>query len=115
MRKFITTICALIASGTGAAAQASNADWSTIDYIFAMPNGAVMFLHAGVRTLPAAPCQAAGLQNRWAFNASTPTGQAYLATLLTAYSLHKRIQIYGTGDCSAWGDTETVSYFIVEH
>jgi hypothetical protein len=34
---------------------------------------------------------------------------------MTAYSLHKRISIHGTGTCSIWGDTETVDHFVVEN
>jgi hypothetical protein len=58
--------------------------------------------HAGNPT-----CSTSG---RWAFVANTPAGQGMLATLLTAYGSGKTIFVNGTGDCSAWPDSEALTY-----
>ncbi len=109
MRKLIT-LSALIALAyvPAATVNASSAGVGTISNILATASGVVMFNHAGARS--AAPsCQSSGVPTRWAINGATPAGQAMIATLLSAYSLGKSVQVVGTGACGDWVDTESVS------
>ena len=109
--RFINRLAVLAALLLGSSnAYASSAAPGYISQIFSMRNGVLMFSSSGTRS--AAPgCQGAAVPRRWAINASTPSGQAQAAALLTAYSLRKQIQIEGANSCDDWGDTETVNYF----
>ncbi|HWW25874.1 MAG TPA: hypothetical protein VNZ85_08275 [Caulobacter sp.] len=109
MRRLFILGCALAVSP----AEASEAQLGNIVRLFATSNGAVMFDTTGARTTAPA-CQGAAVPNRFAINGSTVAGQSQLAALMTAYSLRKRIWIYGSGTCTIWSDTETVSWFWVE-
>jgi len=92
---------------------ASNTGSGYISAIHAMPNGVVMFSHAAGRD--AVPnCVNASTSTRWAINAVTESGKVQLSVLLTAYGANKRIHIFGTGSCTAWGDTETVEFFVID-
>jgi hypothetical protein len=63
----------------------------------------------------AAPaCATSDGGRRWIINSATPQGQTMAAALLSAYALKKRITVYGTGLCDLWGDTESVSHFVIE-
>ena len=70
-----------------------------------------LFDQSGTRS--GLPSCAAGEPARWAIDPTTPYAQSVIATLLSAYALHKQVQIFGTGDCSVHGDTETVRYLNV--
>lgn len=105
-------LVAALSLGNMSAAYASDAGAGIIQDIWAMPNGTILFNHAGARTGPPG-CQNGNTPKRWAIDGSTPAGQATLAALLTAYSLGKPIFIYGTGACPNWPDTETVSWFAI--
>jgi len=37
-----------------------------------------------------------------------------LSALLTAKGMGKTIRVLGTGACSDWSDTESLSYFVIE-
>jgi len=107
-------IAAFLASASVALAaspaSASTADWGYISVMYGTNNGAVLFSTSGTRT--AVPsCQGPGLGQRFAIDASTTAGQAAASLLITAYNLHRKIWIQGTGTCSIWGDTETVQFF----
>ena len=94
-----------------AAAPASTTQPGYVSTLNPLSNGTVVFNSSGARS--AAPaCQGANLPQRWAIDATTPTGQAKIAVLLTAYALHRQIQIVGLNACPNWGDTETVDYFV---
>jgi hypothetical protein len=94
-------------------AHASDAQLGHIIHVLGMSNGAVLFSTDGSRgTRPS--CSGAGLDARYAINASTLVGQSQLSAFMTAYALKKRIFIRGTGTCSIWPDTETVDYFEIE-
>lgn len=110
---FAALICTAVAA-VAAPANASDTTWGYISYPYGTSKGAVMFNTDGVRGTPPS-CSGPGLGARFAINASTLVGQSQLSVLMTAYSLHKRIAIHGTGTCSIWGDTETVDYFVVEN
>lgn len=98
-------LCPLFCFAGGRSTAANVAD------LHYMNNGVVLFYttttHSGV------PTCAASYTTRWAIDASTPAGKSQLAGLLSAYHTGKRIEVFGTGACSAWSDTETVSYFHV--
>lgn len=114
MRLMFATLIGALAAVSAASASASDATWGYISYPYGTSNGAVLFNTDGVRGTPPS-CSGTGLGARFAINASTLVGQSQLSVLMTAYSLHKRISIHGTGTCSIWGDTETVDYFVVEN
>ncbi|MEG8033544.1 hypothetical protein QP179_19205 [Sphingomonas aurantiaca] len=112
MNKFSIAAVAL-ASVSVSPATASNTGSGYISSIHAMSNGVVMFLHAGGRS--AVPsCVNAATSTRWAINATTEAGKVQLSVLLSAYGSNKKIHINGTGACSAWGDTETLDFFIID-
>jgi hypothetical protein len=72
----------------------------------------VLFNVTAARTaLPA--CQGPGLNDRWAFDGSTPAGQAKLSALLSAYAMQKKLVVIGKGTCPDWGDTESVNWMRV--
>jgi hypothetical protein len=100
-------LLAALSLGSATPAYASNASSGTIQDIWVMWNGTVLFNHSGSRTaLPG--CQSSSVPKRWAIN-----GESRIAALLTAYSLGKQIFITGSGSCSDWGDTESVTWFAV--
>ena len=92
-------------------ASASSAELGLVSGIYGINNGVIMFMFDGARSATPA-CHTQG--TRWAINAATPAGQAQLSLLLSAWAQRKRIYIRGTGNCSVWGDTETVDWFQVE-
>ena len=93
---------------TGGIANASEAGPGMVHALYVMNNGTVLFHLTGSRTSMPACATMAG---RWAFDGTTPAGQAKLAFLLSAYAAQKSIVIYGANACPDWGDTETVNYF----
>ncbi|SFJ62728.1 hypothetical protein [Caulobacter sp. UNC279MFTsu5.1] len=111
MRLFGAALCAAFLS-LAPAAHASDAQAGYITNIIPFGDGGViLFDHDGSRS-PRPAC--ATLPQRWAFNASGAGGQARLSALLTAFAAHKRIEISGLATCSQWGDTETLSYFVIK-
>ncbi|MGR4866950.1 hypothetical protein [Caulobacter sp. LARHSG274] len=93
---------------TPALAVASSTGAGHISVIQVMDGGVVLFNHDGDRTaLPGCATN----QGRWAFDGSTPAGQAKLAVLMSAYALNKRIVITGLGACNQFGGMESVSNF----
>lgn len=92
------------------AAQASVESDSHITSYTPQAGGPMFFATDGQRqNIPGCSFQ----PGRWVIDDTTPAGQALVAGMLTAFSLHKTIRLVGTGDCSVWGDTETVLYFTV--
>lgn len=74
-----------------------------------MPNGVVLFWFDGTHQSPPA---CATIRNRFAINGSTAAGKVQVAGLLSAYSMGRSVVIVGKGNCDAWGDTESVNYFL---
>jgi hypothetical protein len=68
-----------------------------------------VFYQTGTRT--ARPT--CSVTDRWVISTNNAAGQAMASALLTAWSLHKQISVIGSGVCDIWGDTETVSYFVI--
>ncbi|PXA84659.1 hypothetical protein DMC18_23635 [Caulobacter sp. D5] len=89
------------------AAHASSTTIGDVSLVSVLKNGTVLFNHNGDRT--ARPACATNM-GRWAFDGSTPAGQAKLSLLLTAYSSGKKIVVVGDGACGQGGDTETIDY-----
>lgn len=104
---------AMLALASATPAQASTADWGTPNSVYGFWNGAVLFHTTGARSATPS-CQGPGLASRFAIDASTTAGQAAVSILLTAIARGKRVQIHGSGSCTIWGDTETISYILVE-
>ena len=106
IRKLLFACLAL----SGATAHASTAGPGLVHNIYIMENGVVLFHLIGPRTAQPA-CNTASPE-RWAFDSTTPAGQAKLSFLLTAYTTQKPIAVHGTATCTQWGDTETTSHFM---
>lgn len=107
---FFRKLVALILGST--LAGSACAGWSAgpvkVKNINFMTQGYVIFFIEGERG-PTPTCAVERM--RFALNVSSPGGRAQLAGLLTAYSVGKPINVYGTGTCSYWGDTESVDFF----
>jgi hypothetical protein len=70
------------------------------------------FIHMNSATVSAPSCSGA---SDWAIDligTNGTAGRALLAAIITASIQGKTIAIYGTGDCSVWGDRETISYVV---
>ena len=74
-----------------------------------MSNGVVIAQVEGPRSNPP---QCAIETGRFALNGTTAGGKVQAAGLLAAYTAGKQVTIYGTSSCTAWGDTETVDFFL---
>jgi hypothetical protein len=57
-------------------------------------------------------CNTAG--NEWAFKLDTSRGRSMYALLLTAVNQGIPVHVYGTGQCSAWGDREDVYWMYLD-
>jgi hypothetical protein len=111
--KFIKALAATALMLVGQPALASSADVGAISSPFGTTTGVILFFHSGTRSSPKPACQHPDLPTRWAIDGRTTEGQAMLSIFLLAYSSNKRVAIAGTGNCSAWGDTETVLYLAI--
>ncbi|HAF80275.1 MAG TPA: hypothetical protein DCG66_04605 [Brevundimonas sp.] len=67
--------------------------------------GGAFFYHDGPRTNR----PSCATQDRWVINVTTPAGQAMYAAVLTAVASGRKIAVHGSGACSFWGDTESVT------
>lgn len=92
-------------------AQASSTGSGYIKRIIVLPGNIAVFDHTGSRDATPSCHTVAG---RWAFSLSTPSGQAMMAHLLSAYSMGKPIIVAGKHNCQDWGDTESVNFFHID-
>jgi hypothetical protein len=101
----------ILAAGMLAASTASagTADVGSPNNPYFMTNGVVLFWTTGTRAN--IPDCGKGNASRFAVNGSTAAGKVQVAALLAAYSMGKKIAVWGTGDCEVWHDTETVNFF----
>jgi len=76
-----------------------------------LPGGIVIVYVPGNRS--GVPSCAAGQPYRFALDASTDAGRVQLSGLLSAFAMGREVSIVGTGNCSIYGDSESVSYFMV--
>ncbi|MEA1677354.1 hypothetical protein [Nitrospirillum sp. BR 11163] len=98
---------ALYAVGSPTALATGFASAGSISNIISEQGGVLFFIQHGTRT----DRPACATLDRWVINVNTPSGQTMAAALMMAYSMHKQVEIHGTGSCPDWGDTETVDYF----
>ena len=96
------------------AASASQNQTGNPTYVYGMGTGAVLFIQTG-GSRDSVPSCATSNPDRWAFDTTNVAGQTKLSILLTAKGLNKTVQVYGTGTCSVWGDTETVDYLVMNN
>ena len=92
------------------AAQSSTAWEGALQDIHFMNNGVVLVTTTGNRTTPPSCSSVAG---RFAIDSTTPAGRSQLAGLLAAEAADRQVVIVGTGNCSAYGDSETIDYFYI--
>jgi len=92
--------------------QASIAWQGTTYMLHAMSSGVVLFYTTGTRSNDVPSCGAVQ-PNRFAIDSTTPGGKSQLATLLAADAAKRPIVVVGTGSCSVYGDSESVSYFYI--
>lgn len=108
-----SSLSALLATAfMTAPAIASQSNIGNITDVWGTNNGAVLFNVTGTRAAP--PACGANNPQRFAIDASAPAGQAAVAVLLSAQARGKAVIVMGTGNCTIWGDTETVAYFWVQ-
>lgn len=76
-----------------------------------MSTGLVLVTTDGQRL--GTPTCALGSPYRFVIDATTPAGKVQLAGLLSAHAAGKPVRIVGTGNCSLYSDSETISYFYI--
>lgn len=104
MPKYVAIVASFL---LGSAAQASSETGSHILSYTAQPSGQFFLNTDGNRAgVPGCSTQ----KGRWVIDATSAGGQATVAAMLTAYALHKTLNVYGTNDCTIWGDTESVLF-----
>ena len=110
----IKHVCAiaLLALPVSLLAQASTQADGRISRIHILSGGQAIFFSDGARTATP-PCHT--ITDRWAFNVTTPTGQAILSLLLSAQTSGRRVMVQGNGNCEVWSDTETVNMIVTEN
>ena len=109
MKRTAAVAAALFCTLAGSEANASSTGPSTVTVVLSATAGFAMFEVDGQRS-PRPSCGAA-FPTRFAFNTTTPAGQAMLSTLLTAATAHKSIVVWGSGACDQpTPDTEGVLY-----
>ena len=99
----------LLAFVLSAIAYAGSAGSGVLSTVHFMSNGVVLLYTSGTRA--DVPQCAANFPSRFAVDATSAGGKVQLSGLLAAYATGKRVTIIGTGNCSAYGDSETISYF----
>jgi hypothetical protein len=90
--------------------RASSAGDGTLSLVHFMGNGVVIVYTNGSRSAGVPAC-ASNQTSRFALDGTTPGGKVQVAGLLAAYAAGKTVDIIGTWDCAAYGDTESISYF----
>jgi len=107
LRRLLLVIGGFAAAGT---AQASSVSTVYVTQLQGTPETALIFSVSGARSVSG--CPNAGFPYRWDVTLSTDRGKAIASLLMTAMSLHRPIDIVGSGTCTAWsgGDIEDVSW-----
>ena len=108
MKNLFLSIALVLFASTSFASASSGpiSEW------YFMSNGVVLVYSSGVRTGTQPSCVTSP-SNRFAFDATTPAGKAQLAGILAAYASGKIVEIVGAGNCSAYSDSESLSFFHV--
>lgn len=108
MKRLLFGLLALLISTTALAGTDSNA---TIFLVLPQASGQVfVYVSPNISNVPAC---GSGNPNRFVVDSTTPGGQAIVASVLLAYAQSRKIDFVGTGNCSVWGDTESVWYIVV--
>lgn len=106
---FLGALASLLIASPASAGQAQA---GKIFSLFSTEFGVVMFHSNGARSsIPS--CVGAGMESRFAIDVKNDAGKSMYALLLTAVAQGKQVWINGTGNCSIWGDTESVNYVYV--
>lgn len=79
----------------------------TLSGVHFLTGGIVIVHTSGTRT----DIPSCSWPTRFAFDSTTAGGKSQLAGLMMAYAAGRQVVIYGTGACSVYGDSETISYF----
>jgi hypothetical protein len=109
MRQSLLRIAALLLIAP--AAHATGIEIGTVKFeygqIFSTPShpGYTFFSLAGGTRTDRPACATVA---RWVINNAWPAAKFQVNVLLAAALTGKRVRVQGTGDCAAWGDTETV-------
>jgi len=72
--------------------------------------GGALFINLPAGVTHASP--SCGVPNNYRY-AIKGTDKQMIAQAMMAYAAGKTVDIYGTGDCEAWGDTESVLYVTI--
>jgi hypothetical protein len=110
MRSFISWAAAAACVCVCTPVQASTSAPGKIYNILSHRQGRLFFEQNGARS--GAP-QCATIA-RWVIDTTTAAGQSMAATVLSAWSLGRSVQVVGTNECGTWGDTETADYVQVQ-
>jgi hypothetical protein len=112
MNRFTHFLACAAALAFASAANAGNQSGGKAITLIPTNNGAYSFVSNGTR-VGTPPC-ASGAPNNWAIDLSTPSGQALAASVITAFSSGKTMDIVGTNTClAAQPDVEQVSYISI--
>jgi hypothetical protein len=114
IRRRIALASLMLALPLSTPALASNATNGYVTGFVQLNNGVILVFTSGARSSPPS-CSNANFPTRWAFDGKTSTGQATLAILLSARSLHIPVSLYGTGTCSVLGDSETIDSIVTDN
>ncbi len=109
MYKLILLFLALMSSNNLYAGSASS---GTLFNFHFMNNGVIIVYTTGTRS--GVPACASSQPQRFALDATTTAGKTQLSGLISAHAAKKPITIYGTGACTAYGDSETINFFYVQ-
>jgi hypothetical protein len=72
------------------------------------PGYTFFYLEGGTPRSEKPACATYDSGERWVINNSWPAAKLQIAVLLSAALAGRRVRVQGTGDCAAWGDSETV-------
>jgi hypothetical protein len=108
MKKMIYLLVGLFSAATAYGGDALSGMLSQPHF---MSTGLVLVTTDGQRL--GTPNCALGSPYRFVIDATTTAGKVQLAGLLAAHATGKPVRIVGTGNCSLYSDSETISYFYI--
>lgn len=119
MTRSLALIAIVLLSGVPETSYAGDANGVTIVNLQVMnpspgnPGAGIAFVYFSGSHIGTWACSP-GAWNRFAVDLATPAGRATYATLLSYYlnTPAKLVNIHGNGDCTLWGDTETLNWLV---
>jgi hypothetical protein len=72
------------------------------------PGYTFFYLEGGAPRAEKPACATYDSGERWVINNAWPAARLQIAVLLSASLTGRKVRVQGTGDCSAWSDSETV-------